>query len=278
MSQLKNNILRKTLKKVIQPQTGWLDVFPAVIGRADGTIQTGADGVIYIRNFLNGQVLTVYNFTVPNILNLQVEVGRKVEQPGLWQVKGVREVFAIPAAGTISSGSHSHSDLFIPRDRFMPFLVFPITDSGFDVQIYGDTILKADGNFGYIENQTLDLASHIPTTGARWALIEADEDGAIHVIDGTVMDAIEVLTLAEIPPVTAGRVASCAVRLYSGQVQLYRDAGSINDFVDLRPFDWIRSESSQGTNITSAQAYDDLILTRAVKSNAMKIYQNNSFI
>jgi hypothetical protein len=234
MSKLINSRLRKTLKKVTQPQTGWLDVFPAVIGKADGTILTGVDGLIYARNFLNGQVLTVYNFVAPNIAGLQVEIGRKVETPGLWQVKGVRETYQVPAGGSQSSASHSHDNLFISRDRFMPFLVFPLDGTGFMVQVYGDVIVKEDGSFGSIASQQLDLSSHVPATGALYALIEADEDGVLYVTEGTPVDAKELLTLGDIPSITAGRKPSCAVRLYAGQAQLYRDPASINDFIDLR--------------------------------------------
>lgn len=227
--------LRKVLKKTAEPQTGWLDVFPAVIGKADGTVQTGAAGIIYIRNLLNGQVLTVYNFVAPNTAGLQVDVGRKVETPGLWQVKGVREAYAIPAGGSVSAASHTHNDLFITHDRFLPFLVFPIAGSGFEVRIYADALLKGNGKFGYVVNQTLDLASYVPTDGtAKWVVIEADEDGNIYVNEGASVAAKELLTPAEIPTVTWGRVASCAIRLYDGQEQLYRDPNSINDFIDLR--------------------------------------------
>ncbi len=234
MSKLTNIRLQKTLKKIRQPQTGWMDVFPAVIGRADGSVLTGVDGLIYIRNFLNGQVLTVYNFATPNTAGLQVEIGRKVETPGLWQVKGVRETYQVPAGGTTGSASHTHEDLFIARDRFLPFLVFPLDGTGFTCQVYGDVINKTDGTFGAILSQELDLSSHVPASGALYALIEADENGTLYITDGDPVDAKELLTLADIPTLTAGRKPSCAVRLYAGQEQLYRDPTSINDFVDLR--------------------------------------------
>jgi hypothetical protein len=233
-NKLTNVRLRKTLKAVTKPQTGWTDVFSAVIGLKNGTVQTGVNGIIYIRNLLNGQVLTVYNFTVPNIAGLQVEVGRKVETPGLWQVKGVREVYAMPAGGTVGSASHTHDDLFLNRNRLLNFLVFPMSGEEFNVQIYGDVFRNSAGLATSILNQQLDLASYVPTTGAKWVVIEADSDGNIQVSEGDEVTAKELLTLADIPAPTAGRVESCAIRLYAGQAQLYRDPTSVNDFVDLR--------------------------------------------
>jgi hypothetical protein len=205
-----------------------------VIGRADGTVKTGVDGIIYVRNFLNGQVLTVYNFVAPNRWNLQVEIGRKVEQPGLWQVKGVREAYAVPAGGSASAGTHTHDELFLGWDRFLPFLVYPIAGGGFTVQVIGIIFPKADNSFSFVDNQTLDLSAYVPVTGAKYVLIEADDDGEIHVIEGNTVTSPGLLTVADIPPITIGRRASCAVRLYVGQTQLYRDPFTINDFEDVR--------------------------------------------
>lgn len=233
-NKLTQSRLRKALKKTAAPQTGWMDVFPAVIGTADGTVQTGVPGIIYVRNFLNGQVLSVYNFVTPNTAGLQVEVGRKVETPGLWQVKGVREAYSQPAGGSVSAGSHTHENLFISRDRFLPFIVLPIEGGEFTVQIYGDVFMNSDETAFAVSNQQLDLSSYVPSTGAVYVVIEADADGVIYVNEGTEVSAKELLTLADIPAVTVGRFASCAVRLYAGQVQLYRDPASIDDFIDLR--------------------------------------------
>ena len=125
-------------------------------------------------------------------------------------------------------------ELFIGRDRFLPFLVFPVDGGGHVVNIYGDVFLKSDWTFGYVANQAVDLTSHIPASGARFALVEADENGVIYITDGTIADSKELLTPSDIPSVTTGRVPSTAVRLYTGQTQLYRDPNSVNDFVDVR--------------------------------------------
>ncbi len=226
---------RKAIKSVSKPQSGWLDESDKVVGKADGTILTGIAGMIYVRDLQNGQVLTVYNSIAPTDRpGLIVRVGRLVGE-SIYRVKGMRDSYSAPAAsGQISP--HSHNDLFINRDRFLPFLVLPIDGSGHVVQIYADVIPKPGGSFGLIQNQTLDLLSHVPATGARFALIEADNNGTIYVIDGSVVDAKELLTLANIPSVTSGRRPSCAVRLFDSQTQLYRDLNSINDFIDLRMF------------------------------------------
>lgn len=226
--------LKRALRKVTKPQSGWLDESDKVIGLANGTVLTGVPGMIYVRDPANGQVLTVYNTVAPTDRpGLQVRVGKLVGE-SIYRVKGMRDSYGIPAGG--SSGSdHSHENLFISRERFLPFIVLPISGGGHVVQIYGDLIIKADRTFTWIEHQTLDLSSSVPTDGtAKYVLIEADDDGVINVVDGTPVAAKELLTPADIPAHTDGSKPSCAVRLFDGQTQLYRDPASINDFVDVR--------------------------------------------
>jgi hypothetical protein len=112
--------------------------------------------------------------------------------------------------------------------------VYPIAGGGFTVQVIGIIFPKADNSFDFVDNQTLDLSSYVPVTGAKYVLIEADDDGEIHVIEGSTVASPGLLTVADIPSITIGRRASCAVRLYVGQTQLYRDPFTINDFEDVR--------------------------------------------
>lgn len=262
-NSLTQSRLRKVLKKTSAPQTGWLDVFPAVIGTASGVVSTGIPGIIYVRNFLNGQVLSVYNFVTPNTAGLQVEVGRKVETPGLWQVKGVREAYSVPAGGSVNAGSHTHDDLFVPAHRFLRFLALPINGGEFMVQIYGDVFRNAAGEVTSIVNQQADLSSYVPATGAKWVVIHADSTGAISVNAGLEVDSKEILTLADIPAPVNGYVESCAVRLYAGQAQLYRDPNSINDFVDLRGLraNGVNLSLDDLTDVTASGANDGDVLT-----------------
>lgn len=225
--------LKRVLKKVTRPQSGWTDESDKVMGLADGTVLTGIPGMVYVRDPANGQVLTVYNSVAPTDRpGLQVRVGKLVGE-SIYRIKGMRDAYGVPAGG--SSGSdHSHDNLFMSRERFLPFLVLPIAGGGHVVQIYGDVIARADRTFSWVPNQTLDLSAYVPTSGAKYVLIEADDDGNINVVDGTPVDAKELLTPANIPAHTEGSKPSCAVRLFVGQTQLYRDPNSINDFIDVR--------------------------------------------
>ena len=251
-----NSRLRKALKDVKKPQSGWMDETDKIVGRADGTILTGIAGMIYVRDPQNGQVLTVYNSVAPTDRpGLMVRVGRLVGE-AIYRVKGMRDSHGVPSGGGQIS-PHSHNDLFIGRERFLPFLVLPIEGEGHTVQIYGDVIIKDDRTFTAIENQTLDLSSYVPATGALYALIEADDDGVISVVTGTEVDSKELLTPADIPAHTDGSKPSCAVRLFGGQEQLYRDPNSINDFVDVRSLTSGGGGGSGGYTPPATTAADD---------------------
>lgn len=227
------NLFRKKMQEIAAEQTGWKDRFPGTLGDSSGVILTATPGIIQVTNVINGKVYEVHNTLVlADRPGLHVEVGRRVGEI-IWRVVRVAEAYGLTTSEGQST-SQTVQDLFVGRERFLPFLVYPTDGGGLVVSIYGDTLLKADGSVGSIANQTLDLSSHVPASGALYCLIEADDNGVVYGTNGTAVAALEILTLADIPAITAGRHASCAVRLYAGQAQLYRDPASINDFVDIR--------------------------------------------
>jgi hypothetical protein len=228
MSTLTKNRLRKALRKVNKPQTGWLDVFPAVIGKADGTVLTTVAGEIYVRNVLNGQTLTVHNAVAPNVATLQVEVGRRVEFPNLWQVKGVREAFSIPAGqGGVPYHFAQHvfpaadSGLF-PRKQIRELTVLVADAANFIVQVYGGQVRMATG-MALIQSQQIDLTSYIPSTGAVYVNIEADVDGVLTINEGEGFGAKELATAADIPVPVAGQRRVATVILFESQAELLNE-------------------------------------------------------
>jgi hypothetical protein len=217
--------LRKVLKQVQKPQTGWLDVSPATIGKADGTISAGTNGLIWVHNILNGQDNTVYNFVVPNRFGLQVDVGRRVDQPGLWQVKGALETFAAPAGGTsvpyhAEQHQFPHGDtLYINRKQIIPLTVLVSDAAGFIVQVYGSTVRTATG-IARISTQAVDLSSYLPTTGAVYVSIESDDDGVLAVNAGTGFAAPAIATVDDIPVPAAGKYMIAFILLWEGMEEL----------------------------------------------------------
>jgi hypothetical protein len=220
-----NSKLRKALRKLNKPQSGWMDVFPAVIGKADGTVLTGVAGEIYVRNVLNGQTLTVHNAVAPNVATLQVEVGRRVEFPNLWQVKGVREAFSAPAGqGGVAYHFAQHvypaadSGLF-PRKQIRELTVLVADAANFVVQVYGGQVRMA-GGMALIKSQQIDLTLYIPAAGAVYVNIEADVDGVLTVNAGTAFGAKELATAGDIPVPVAGQRRVATVILFESMEAL----------------------------------------------------------
>ena len=220
-----NSRLRKALKKVAQPQSGWLDVFPAVIGKEDGTVLTGVAGEIYVRNVLNGQTLTVHNTVAPAIATLQVEVGRRVEQPGLWQIKGVRESFSTPAGGS-KVAYHREQHIFpapdapiLPRKQIRELTVLVTDGPNFIVQVFGGDVRGSTAYF-LVDSQTVDLSSYVPATGAIYVNIETDESGVLSINTGADFLTPALGTAADIPVPATGKRRIATILLYETMTEL----------------------------------------------------------
>ena len=221
--------LRKSLKKLSQPQSGWLDVFPAIMGKADGTVRTGIPGMVWVRNILNGQTLAVFNSLAPIVPLLQVEVGKRVDQPGVWQIKGTIEPFSTPATGGGTGsvvGEHhvshefpSSDTVWVDRKQIKHLTVLVSNAAGFIVKIMGGIVLTVNG-ITKIATQTVDLSSYVPTTGAVFVCIESDDDGVITVNEGTGFAAPAIATVNDIPSPAAGKYTRAYVLLYEGQSAL----------------------------------------------------------
>ncbi len=233
--------LRKSLKKLSQPQTGWTNVFPAIMGKVDGTVLTAIPGLVWIRNILNGQTLAVHNGAVPNIPLLQVEVGKRVDQPGLWQIKGTMEPFSTPATGGTgtpvsehhSSHEYPNSDtVWIDRKQIKHLTVLVSDAANFIVKLLGGIVLTPNG-IVKIATQTVDLSSYVPTDGAVFVSIESDDDGVITVNTGTGFASPAIATVDDIPSPAAGQYTRAYVLLYQGQTAL-----SNNDIVVPMPPDF----------------------------------------
>jgi len=230
-NQVTNSRLRKVLKKVTTPQTGWLDVFPAILGRADGTVLTGVNGVVYVRNILNGQLLAVYNSAVPNIPLLQVEVGRRVDTPGLWQVKGTLESFNVPAGsssgGTVADHHQQHefphSDtVWIDPKQILRLTVLVEDADDFIVRVIGSVIQTTSG-VAQIDSQSLDLSSYLPAAGAVFLTIQADNDGVLSVVEGDVFESPFAGTFADVAAPDVDHHMIAFVLLHDSMTQLSND-------------------------------------------------------
>ncbi len=250
--------LRKALKKVIIPQTGWMDVFDAYTGRADGTVLTGVPGVVYVREALNGQVLSVYNGVVSSRPNVLVEVGRRVDQPGLWRIKGEKQVFSSPSTGPEVGFHHEQHEfpggdtVWVDRKQYKPLTVLVSDAANFIVTLYGAAKPTANGLIE-ISTQEIDLSAYVVTAGAKFIAIETDDDGAISINEGSVFESPLVRTVADAPVPAAGKYTRAWVLFYEGQTQLSNDDIIVPEPPDFNP----ASDMAAAIHAASASAVTD---------------------
>lgn len=217
--------LRKVLKKVNKPQTGWFDVFAGVVGKADGTIYTDNPGEIYVRDLLNGQPVVVRNVTSSLDLNTQVEVGKRVDQPNFLQIKSVRQTYNVPANG---ARTYYHAPqhyltggdpVFLDPKQILRMSALVSDPAAFTIQVYGG-LARTQNGFAVIENQELDLSSYVPSVGAVYVGIETDDDGVLSVHVGDAFASAESGTAADLPVPERGQYALAFVLLYESMEAL----------------------------------------------------------
>lgn len=198
----------------------------------------------------NGQEMEVYNNRLATIPELKVIVGSDPTMPGQLHVLRPNDAERSWNYWVVNHHkSHeypNHDAVWVQGAQIIPFNVLPA--GAFTVTVYCDDALRGDAEWVKGTTATIDLASSVPTAGARFVLIEIDETGAIVTTDGAEVDDRYLLAFSDIPEPTAGRMPICAVALYDGQDMLRRDTryGKRNDFVDLRWGNWNR-EGGSGT-------------------------------
>lgn len=211
---------------------------PAFLGKSDGTIAGDKANFVWITD-VNGDEMQAFNDLLPTQkwgYGIPIWLER-LENSTLWCVTGIRQIYPNdPVARGVMEHAPTHSaysndPVWVWGDQFMPWLCTP---AGLTLKIYRCGYWQTDTN-GWVEAtiEILNLATHKPTSGARYALVEVDTDGALLVTDGTPVASLDVLALTDIPDPTAGRLALCAVRMYAGQTKITKNSTG-KDVVDLR--------------------------------------------
>lgn len=206
-------------------------------GWADGSLIDAARPN-YIRvMFQDGGQAEAWNDGVPAVGGLQVDLYTDPDYPGLLRAKQPRLAFSkdFPfVAMRFHAPNHTWpgpDTVAVELRQFMPFhpsvMVFALSIRSGWMALTSGMVL--------VSPAAIDMATHKPTSGARYALVSIDETGTVAITDGAVIaSGIFGLTLADIPSLPAGHLPICAVRLYAGQVAIKDTATSGNDLIDLR--------------------------------------------
>lgn len=216
---------------------------PAFLGNLSGTVKADNAYQVYV-TLLNGEVITAHNGKVPNVPRLPVIVGYAPNSSQL-EILRARDVFTRPPYPEVPPHALLHTfpgvdTIPIRGEQFLPGLVTPA--GGVTVKVYGFIYQLADG-WHVVPTQTVDLSSHVPSTGALYVLLQVDDTGTITVTDGTAVDTREELGLDDIPAADSAQFVVAAIKLYNSQTNLIFTVTD-TDIVDLR---WGRGGSGGST-------------------------------
>lgn len=205
---------------------------PAFLGNLSGTVPADDAGNVYV-TLVNGEVLTVYNGKVPNVSRLPVIVG--YGGGNKLQVLRSRDVYVTPPYPDMPGHGSLHTfpgpdTVPVRGEQIVPGLVVPA--GSLTVKVYSLAYELSDG-WHILPTQEVDLTSNVPASGAIFALLEADNTGAIGVVEGAGVASRAMLEYSDIPAATADHYPVAAVKLYFGQTSILQTVID-SDIIDLR--------------------------------------------
>lgn len=223
----------------------------AYAGDGQGNVYTSQANYYLVRYPLESSpTVEIFNNRINMRDGIRIIVGYTAYQPNLLQVLDVADqrFDTVDPNDNPTTGSTGYSTViphwvnhqylgsdsgYINWRQMSALGVFPTYPASLSVAIWPGTIPRpgADINVAY---QTVDLTSHVPASGARFALISFDSTGTAVVTDGTInAGGFAALTNADIPDTPIGNWRSCAVVLYPGQTAIKESTSEV-DFLDLR--------------------------------------------
>jgi hypothetical protein len=243
--------LRKQFKKATQKESElWLEEVPAWMGDKDGQVTTGIAGMVYVRT-VEGQLLEVFNNTAPAEYNLLVKIGRRKDQPDLWQVIGRREVWDVPGTSSVVHHHEQHEFmapdmLMLDRRQISQLSVLVRDAAAFTVQVIGAFVHTVNGMIE-ISSQVVDLSSYVPSTGALFVNIEADDSGTLSVNEGENFGSPLIASVSYIPVPDPGKYLIATILLYEGQETLLDEYIRVPMPLNANPGDYSQSDHDHST-------------------------------
>jgi len=221
----------------------------AIIGHPDGTVYVeGRPGYVWARvGGINGQIIQVYGRGMLAAYNLPIMIYRLPHRPRDYGIADLDlNAFASDGSGESNDGGYSgdgyvqnHAEqhwytggdpVLVHLRAWTPLRVYP--SSGFTIGVMNGVIPRTGSDLE-ISTQTLDLTSHVPASGAVYCLITVNAAGVLTATDGTTVDSVLTLSLADIPDTPEGHFRLAAIRLYDSQTAI-TESRTVTDVVDLR--------------------------------------------
>ena len=208
-------------------------------------------GMIYV-TLKTGILVVALNTRVPNIFGREVAVGFDPNDlPKILRVLWAREINNLGFDDVSRGVAYHHKQhewpypdtVYVWGEQFLDRLFVPVAGT-LTVAIYPGTYPVTAGYKQFTVATVVDLTTSVgalTTDQAAYSVIVVDASGSFQVRDGTPigpqvsppLSAYMMLADSDLPALTAGDTAICAVKIYYGQLEFYCN-GQRNDFVDMR--------------------------------------------
>jgi len=225
----------------------------AYLGDGSGNVYTSQANYYLVRYPLaSSPAVEMYGggAAFPPVDGVRLIIGYTIYQPNVYQIISTADArldaanpvdgAPMPPGGGGYANVQAHAanhmylnvdPVFINWRQITPLGVFPY--SGMTVRIWPGYIPRSGADI-FVAETLVDLTSHIPVSGAIYALISFDSTGAVVVTDGAInAGGFSALSFSDIPDTPTGNWRSCAVALYVGQTAVIETRSEI-DFLDLR--------------------------------------------
>lgn len=243
---------QQAIKRFSDRHQARLEYKVAYAGDGNGNVYTSQANYYLVRYPLaSSPPMEIFNNRINLVDNLRVIIGYTPYQPNLLQVLDVADQRLDsqgagdtpvgpggPGYSTVPPHAVNHqylgSDVINVNWRQVTALgVFPTSPPSLSVTIWPGTIPRSGTDIN-VPYTTLDLTSHVPVSGALYALISFNSSGTPVVTDGSInAGGFAALGNSDVPDTPAGNWRSCVVALYVGQTAIV-ETTSENDFIDLR--------------------------------------------
>jgi hypothetical protein len=227
----------------------------AMTGDGHGLVDAG-NGMIYVRTGENSSVIQVINGGIALYDGVICRIIKPPEDPLHWYAiratdQRIDENGASGGSAALNMPPHHILHEYLGVDQvnfdFRQLTTLRVYAAGALTVGVLSGLLPRPGADLVVPTQTIDLASHVPASGALYCLISVDSAGAIVGTDGVATTGVFSLTLGDIPDTPAGNFRLAAVRLYTGQTVI-SESTSKNDIRDLRwPQERLASETPGAT-------------------------------
>jgi len=198
------------------------------LGNLSHVVETGTPGLLWARQWNGKEIRVINRANVPSDFDLRVLVGSTKIQPGLWFILLNMEDYLTPAAGGRIGYHHPQHELggadqvMLDRRQIIQLSALVADPAAFTIQLYGAVVPTANG-LVLVDNEVLDLSSHVPDGGAVFVSIEVDDDGAVSLHDGVNFGSPVLADFTYYPQPEPGKYPLYVALLYEGMTELTND-------------------------------------------------------